>query len=254
MVNHLLCTQGLTEMLRTNSLVGSTLILLEADKGGASSLAAAPCKCLGRSNHFLADSVNNKQQRFSAVSHQSHLYRTVRQQQHLSNLCCPHSYVCLAGETVGRRKEETRYHSEKCLPTALQFPRLLALALTGTTSDLKQMAQGVKIDQCFFTSIPILKVTSSIRLGIWYPEKLSRRTTLTLHLVKKTVSVMFLCLLISVYFFCLRSMVSGKPTNSMLNDSVSASEYCNLKWCYQLDQIENEYFVPNIVTENSEQM
>lgn len=162
MVNHLLCTQGLTEMLRTSSLVGSILILLEADKGGASTPTAAPHKSLGRSNHFLAHSVNDKQQRFSTVSNQSHLYRAVRQQQHLSNLCCHHSYACLAGEAVGRRKEETRYHSEKCLPTALQFPGLLALAVRGMTSDLKQMAQGVKIDQYFFTSIPILKVTSSI--------------------------------------------------------------------------------------------
>lgn len=166
MVSHLLCTQVLTEMLRTSSLVGSTLILLEADKGDASTLTAASRKSLGRSNHFLADSIDNKQQRFSAVSHQPRLCRAVRQQQHMSNLCCPHSYLCLAGEAAGRMKEETRYHSEKCLPTALQFPRLLALAVTGTTSDLKQMAQGVKIDQYFFTSTPILKVISSIGLRI----------------------------------------------------------------------------------------
>lgn len=165
MVNHLLCTKGLTEMLRTISLVGSTLILLEADKGGSTS-TAAPCKSLGRSNYFLAGSVSNKQQSFSTVSHQSHFYRAVGQPQHLSNLCCPHSCVCLAGEAIGRRKEEIRYHSEQCSPTALQFPRLLALAATGMTSDLKQMAQGVKIDQYFFTSIPILKVGSSVGLGI----------------------------------------------------------------------------------------
>lgn len=64
----------------------------------------------------------------------------------MSKLRCRHSYACLADEAIGRRKEETRYHSEKCLPTALQFPRLLALAVRGVTSDLKQMAQGVKID------------------------------------------------------------------------------------------------------------
>jgi len=114
----------------------------------------------------MADSVNNKQQRFSAVSHQSHLCRAVSKQQQLSNLRYPHSYVCLAGEAVGRRKEETRYHSEKCLPTALQLPRLLALAVIGVTSDLKQMAQAEKIDQYFFTSTPISKATSSIGLGI----------------------------------------------------------------------------------------
>lgn len=40
----------------------------------------------------------------------------------------------------------------------------------------------------------------------------------------------------------------------MLNYSVSAYEYFNLKWYYLLDRIENEYFVPNIVTKNSKQM
>lgn len=78
----------------------------------------------------------------------------------------PIPMCAVAGEAVGRRKEATRYHTEKCLPTALLFPSLLALAVTRMTSDLKQMAQGVKIDQYFFTTTLILKITSSIGLRI----------------------------------------------------------------------------------------
>lgn len=111
MVSHLLCTQGLIEMLRTSALVGSTLILLEADKRSVSTLTAAPHKSLGRSNHFLADSVNNKQQHFSAKSHQSHLWSSqatgASEQFSLSPL------LCVPWWWGYREKEETRYQKQE---------------------------------------------------------------------------------------------------------------------------------------------
>lgn len=114
MVTHLLCMRGLIEMLRNSStLVGSTLILLEADKRSVSTLAAAPHKSLGRSNHSLADSVNNKQQHFPAASHRSHLWCSQATAASEQFSLSPSS-ACLDGEAVGRRKKQG-IKSKKCL-------------------------------------------------------------------------------------------------------------------------------------------
>lgn len=200
--------RGLIEMLRSSStLVGSTLILLEADKRSESTLTAAPHKSLGRSNHSLADSVNNKQQHFPAASHRSHLWCSqatpASEQFSLSPfLCLPWWWGC--GE-----KEETRYQNQEML-RLLYSSRLLALALTGMASDLKQIAQGGKIDHYFFTDSCILNVTTNTGLGIWYPKNSQGELYWHCILVKKNHYVMFLYLHISVYVFSVFHLWNGR--------------------------------------------
>lgn len=124
MASHLLCTQGLIEMLRISVWLAPLLSYLKLIKGVCLPLLPLLTNPWAEAITFwqILSTTN------SSTFLQCHTNLTsgaVRQQEHLSNFLCPHCYACLDGEAIGRRKKQG-IKSKKCLPTALQFSQVVS--------------------------------------------------------------------------------------------------------------------------------